>query len=235
MNKLGKSKKRRKSLKNNMGAQSKEQEAVKESANSIIKKLNPSTEEINNDLVEASPGVQDGLDIELKDLYAYNAKYTPEEKIQAVMSYVLTGTSRKASRLCNVPEGTIRWWKSNAVWWDDVTRECRKHKQDELDARYTALIHKVVDGIENRVNNGDTVIDKDGNSHLKPIPGKDLAVIHAILFDKRQLLRGDVTSRTETTSSMEHLKKLGEKFEEMFNSVQKVRVIEGEVVDDGKK
>lgn len=178
------------------------------------------------DLEEAQSGYQDGLDIELSELYVPNAKYTPEQKVQAAMAFVLTGTSVKAEKLVNIPAKTIRWWKAQAVWWPDLIRECRKYKQDELDARYTKLLDATVGELEDRVVHGNSVFNKDGQQEKLPLSGKELAVIMAIIFDKRQLLRGDVTSRTETVSQTEQLNTLGRKFEDMFNKVQKLRVID---------
>lgn len=176
------------------------------------------------------------LDIELKDLYACNGTYTPEEKIGAVMAYMVTGTSRKASRICGVPEGTIRWWKARSLWWDSTMAECRRKKQDELDAMTTNVIHKAVEQIEDRVQNGNTRRNKDGEEVNTPMTAQELSMVVGILFDKRQLIRGDPTSRTETVSESERLNELQNKFEQMAKEVQgyNAKVIEGETVPEDK-
>ena len=162
----------------------------------------------------------ESLDVELKDLYAANGAYTPEEKIQAVMAYMTTGTSRKASKLCGIPEGTIRWWKARSLWWDSTMAECRKKKQDELDAMTTDVIHSAIGQLQDRITDGDTKFTKEGAQYQQPLSARDLAVSFAILFDKRQLLRGDVTARTEKISERERLQELQKKFTEMAKEVQ---------------
>lgn len=162
----------------------------------------------------------EGLDIELRDLYACNGTYTPEEKIEAVMAYMVTGTSRKASKICGVPEGTIRWWKSQSLWWDDTMSECRKKKQDELDAMTTNVIHQAVEQIANRITHGNKKFTKDGEEYSAPLTAQELAMVTGIIFDKRQLIRGDPTSHAQTSSDADKLDKLREEFQKMAHEVQ---------------
>ena len=174
------------------------------------------------------------LEIELKDLYAANGTYTPEEKINCVMAYMVTGTSRKASKICHIPEGTIRWWKSSALWWDDVMRECRKKKQDELDAAFTNILHIAVEELEDRVTNGNTVLTKDGEAKKVPMQGKEIAVSLAVIFDKRQLLRGDPTQKVERVTEKDRLDNLQRKFEEIARKVnaKEINGVQYDVVEE---
>lgn len=189
------------------------------------------------ELKEVLPGKQDGLDIELRDLYAANGKYTPEQKIETVMAYMVTGTSRKASKLCNVPENTIRWWKSQSSWWQEVMAECRRKKQDELDATFSRIIELGTDGVEDRLINGNTVIDKDGNQYQVPMSGKDIGWILGVIFDKRQLLRGDPTSRVEKVTEQGRLDRLMEHFETMARKVNEKDItnVQYEEITNGQK
>jgi len=176
------------------------------------------------------------LDIELSDLYAPNGKYTPEEKVAAVMSYVISGTSKKASRNLEnqtglkVPPDTIRWWKNSSIWWPDVYAEMKKKKQDELDGAFTSFIHTAIEGMEDRIKNGDHVVTKTGEIIRKPMSGKDIGWLMGVTFDKRQLLRGDPTSRVEKTSEGERLDKLEQLFMKMSNMQKEwnAKTIEGE-------
>lgn len=188
---------------------------------------------MSEELVDTS----ESLDIELKDLYACNGSYTPEEKIEAVMAYMVTGTSRKASKLCGVPEGTIRWWKSQSLWWDDLMKECRRKKQDELDAMTTGVIHRAVEQIEDRVQNGNTKTTKDGVPFNAPLTAGELSMVVGILFDKRQLLRGDPTSRTENVSESQRLEELQKNFEKMASEIQgyNAKVIDVKPDNEGNK
>lgn len=181
---------------------------------------------------------EDSLDIELHDLYAANGKYTPEQKVEAVMAYLVTGTSRKASKICEVPEGTIRWWKKAAVWWMDVYDECKKKKQEELDASFTNVIHEGVEILADRMKNGDSkLVAKTGDVVNIPMSGRDVAISLAVMFDKRQLLRGEATSRSEKVSETDRLDKLQQQFEKMAQEVHgyNAKTIEGVEYDPVKE
>lgn len=178
------------------------------------------------------------LDLELSDLYHPSSKYTPEEKVSAVLSYVVTGTSKKAAKNLkkqtglDVPHATIRYWKASALWWPDVYAECKKKKQEELDGAFTAFIHTAITEVEDRVRRGNYILDKNNEIVRIPMDGKAIATCVAIFFDKRQMLRGDPTSRIEKVSEADRLDSLEKSFKQMSNSVQglNANVIEGEVI-----
>lgn len=176
----------------------------------------------------------DSLDIDLKELYSPKSKYTPEQKIEAVAAYMITGTIKSAAKICGIPRKTVSDWKNQALWWDDTLRECRKKKQDELDANFTGVIHTAVGKLLDRVEQGDPKLQKDGSIISIPMSGRDLAISMSILFDKRALLRGDPTSKVEKTSERERLEQLSKQFTEMTNKVQEAglltKTVEGEVI-----
>lgn len=170
-------------------------------------------------VLEDSP---ESLDIELSDLYATNSKYTPEEKIEVVMCYFLTGKSNYAAKMAkehrgiNVKPDLIRYWKSKALWWDDVYGQCKKLKNEELDTACTNLIHSNLEQIADRVAKGDYRLNtKTGEQIRVPMNGRDLVIVMGTIFDKRQLVRGEATSRTDKVSESDRLKKLEDKFLEM--------------------
>lgn len=176
------------------------------------------------------------LQIDLSDLYHPNSYYTPEQKVNAVMTFVMTGTIKKSAKIIGMPQQTLNEWKNKAVWWDDTVRECRKKKQDELDSMYTVLIHDIVGQVADRVENGDTKVDRNGVVTKIPMTGKDLAITMAVTFDKRQLLRGEATSRVEKVSEKERIERLADSFKEMSKKMKSLgmdaKVIDAEIVED---
>ena len=66
--------------------------------------------------------------------------------------------------------------------------------EDELDVMLTNIIHEASAGIHDRLTLGDTYVAKDGSHKRIPVKAKDLAYISSIMFDKRALMRGDITS-----------------------------------------
>ena len=147
--------------------------------------------------------------VDLTSLYSAKAKYTAEEKLAAVVAYVLTGTVRGVVRLTGFKQQVISDWKNNSTWWPDAYRQIKLEKQEEVDGTLTSIIHAAGSGILDRILNGDEVIDKNGDLVRRKMSGKELAWTMGITFDKRALLRGDPTSRTEKvdqTAIIEELK-----------------------------
>lgn len=173
------------------------------------------------------------IDVDLANLYAPNSKYTADQKVSAVMAFITTGSSRKASKVCGINETVIRDWKTRSSWWPEVYAECKKKKQEELDGAITDIIHRSVGHLLDRLEEGDTKIDRNGRPHQAPLSGRDVAWIMAVLFDKRQLIRGEATSRSEKVSEDDRLSKLQAQFEKMATEVHgyNAKTIDGEKVE----
>jgi hypothetical protein len=122
-----------------------------------------------------------------------------ETKLEAAIAYIITGNAVEASKLCNVPDRTIRYW-TTCPWWEDILAEAQRVKQKELDAIWTGLIHKAADGIRKRIDQGDATLTKSGEIKYVPIKAKDLAIIMSIATEKRALLRGQPTQRKENVT-----------------------------------
>ena len=154
-------------------------------------------------------------EFDLADLYSSKARYTAEQKLQAVTAYVMTGTILGASRLTGLSKQLISEWKNRAMWWDDAYHYCKKQKQEEADGIMTSIIHLAAEETLDRIVNGDEVINKDGDVVRRKMGGKELATTMAITFDKRALLRGEPTSRTERVDTNQVMEELKEQFADM--------------------
>lgn len=144
----------------------------------------------------------------------------PEEKrIEVVTLFAATGNLENTSELSGVPVQTIRAWRK-ADWFYELLREVRNENNAVLDAKFTQIVDKSLDQIVDRIENGDSVLTRDGELVKKPMSGKDLSLVAAINVDKRQLLRGEPTSRSESLGGVEaqavgRLEKLAETFENL--------------------
>ena len=172
-------------------------------------------------------------DFDLKELYDTRSPWTPEQKLGAVLAYIITGTSRGVFLHTGIPAGTVRRWKHKAAWWPDAVNQMRKRKQDEVDAKLTGALDRIIDNLVDRVDNGDVVFNKEGLQERKPISGRDMAIIMGVTFDKRALMRGDATSRVEKVTTDETLNKLVHKFTELSNQIEG-KTVEGEatIIED---
>ena len=149
-------------------------------------------------------------------------KYSPDEKLSAALAYVVTGDTIQASELCDIPSRTIRHWRANAEWWSDAIDYVRLTKNDELDSRLSKILEDTVKQLEERVANGNWIIDKNGNKKRVKLPAKDLVNVLQTVFEKRQILRGDPNqiSAGTTESSEKILKELMGRFEDMSTLIK---------------
>lgn len=158
---------------------------------------------------DITPKISDSLRAEMEDS---RSPFSAEEKMAAVMAYLITGgNSSKAVELAAIPKLTpaaVRQWKSRAKWWDAAEQHAKSLLQTDLDYAYTRMLHRTEQEIFRRVEQGDTVLDKNGKPVQKPISAKDLMYIHGIIHDKRAMIRGEPTSRTEKVNPMEVVQEL---------------------------
>ena len=133
-------------------------------------------------------------ELELAQLYSPHSQYKPQDKVKACAYYMVYGNSKEVSKRTGLPDYTVRRWKANADWWIPTMAWLKKQRQDELDVMLTNIIHEASEGILDRMKNGDTVLNKHGEKVRIPVKMKDLAYTSSIMFDKRALIRGDITS-----------------------------------------
>lgn len=156
--------------------------------------------------------------------------YPEEKRIEAVTLYAATGHFGRTSDLCGVPEATVRAWRKTE-WFNELLREVRQENNEKIDSKFTEIIEKSLEQLVDRVENGDHHVLRDGTLVRKPISAKDLSLVAAINVDKRQLLRGEPTSRAETVGTVEEkavgrLEKLAETFENLARYGRNPKVIE---------
>ena len=140
------------------------------------------------------------------------SQYTADQMREAAANFVLTGNMAQVSRLTGIPQSTLCEWKKNNADWVALIEHIRNEKQDEIDAGYTRIIHQGIDVIEDRMANGDVVIDKNNEIARKPVSMKDAAWTTGVIFDKRQILRNQPTS-ISTNSNLDTLAKRLEELE----------------------
>lgn len=147
-------------------------------------------------------------------------KRSTEDKLRAAMAYLITGNSLDASKVCGIPDKTIRDW-TRETWWADFIAEARKEKNDELDAAFTSILHKAIGEIKDRIENGDETVDaKTGSKVRKKVSARDATLVAAVLVDKRAILRGEPTRISKSISEKERLKTLNNELESVVGIVE---------------
>ena len=122
--------------------------------------------------------------------------YTDEQRRQAVIAYEVHGNLEHVERTIGIPARTISDW-TKTDWWNHLTTEVRSQVSARIGSNITRILEKTLNSLDDRIDNGDVVLTKDGEQRRIPMKGRDLAVTGAILFDKRQLLMNRATSISE--------------------------------------
>jgi len=171
-----------------------------------------------------------------KNIHDSRSPYSAEDRICAVMAFIVSGgNSEEAARKASISigqqltAGTLRQWKSRSSWWPEGEDIARKMLQQELDRKYTRLLIETEKEIMDRVKLGDHKVTKDGDIIRVPVTFQHLVTGHAIISDKRAMLRGEPTSRKED-SGVDLLLRLAKALQS--DGEKKVgQTIEGEIED----
>lgn len=166
------------------------------------------------------PDDVDENEFSLVDLYDPRSKYPAEDKLRAVMGYVVTGNSKGAAKISGIPDATIRWWKASADWWPAAIMKCQREKNDEVDAAMTDAIHKGIAQVLDTIENGEWVVTNKGELIRKPANLRDMTIAVATIQDKREIIRGQDINLVGNRDKKELFGELIKKFEELSNEIQ---------------
>lgn len=174
-------------------------------------------------------------------LRRHKGSWWPEKKkIECATMFAVTRNYITVKELTGVPVHALKEW-TNEPWWDATIAQVKKTKNDMLEAKITEVLATGVDIIIDRFANGDVYVDHNSpgkEQYRVPIKARDVAQTAAVLFDKRQLLRGEATSRTENVSTEQKFKALKDNFEKLAKSklinahVEPIEVKEISVLDE---
>lgn len=126
----------------------------------------------------------------------------------------------------NIPRTTIDGWiKSD--WGVELLVKIRHEKGEEFDANITKLIDSAFEEAQDRVENGDYRVSKDGKLIRVPMGGKELVISGATAYDKRQLHRNQPTAIRGDSNTVQALadefRKLSADHKAIQNSVVSIQ------------
>ena len=124
--------------------------------------------------------------------------YDDKAKINAAYLYAVYGNYSKVARDTNINRNTIMTWARESAVWVEAVSKAQQEISDEILAYNLEIVVKTNEQIIDRIDNGDTVLTKDGKQVRVPIKGRDLAVISGIKEDKARVALGQATSITST-------------------------------------
>lgn len=159
-----------------------------------------------------------------------NGWHSEKDRIRAATVYAVTGNASRTAELTGIPSGTIRQWKTQE-WWPQVIDRIRQEHDDELDVKFTAIVDKTIEQINDRIENGDYHYDiKKGELVRKPMGGKELGVVTSIFVDKRELIRGKKKQQMDQQSIKDRLDQIAKALR-----LKEPITIEGEVIVDAQE
>lgn len=121
--------------------------------------------------------------------------YSQTEREAAVAAYVCKGTFTGAERITGIPAATLRAWKHrDPAWWEEVTERIRRDYAAEHEAIIRDTMFVSLEQLNDRVQNGDPVLDKEGNLIRVPVKARDLVIAAGTMFDKLRVILGQPTS-----------------------------------------
>lgn len=154
--------------------------------------------------------------------------FSEDDRIKAATVYAVTGKAVEVERITGIPAYVVRTWKTKE-WWPQIIERIRQDKDDELDAKFTKIVDKTIDVIQDRLEHGDYVYDNHkGEVIRKPMNGKEVAVVTSIFVDKRELLRRKESHNTEQASIKDRLERIAQDVRKLASGA---KVIDGEVVE----
>lgn len=162
--------------------------------------------------------------------------YPEKKKLEVVALYAALGQVKRVAELAKIPESIVYSWRKQQ-WFHDCLREIRTENNEKLDAKFTEVVEEALEQVTDRVRYGDYSQNAKGEVVRRPVSAKDLSLVVAINLDKRELLRGEPTSRTADTSkvvekTVDRLEKLAETFENLAKfGRKKVETIDVEIIE----
>ena len=157
-----------------------------------------------------------------KFVYVREKKTLPHEpgwwdkkkQLEAVTTYLATGSLAETSRIINVPYRTVQSWKLESEWWPKVVEEIQSGENQKVDQKMSRIIDKTLEKLVERIEDGDYMYDqKTGRMVKVPLKARDLERITSGLFDKRQLIRKQPTNiKADPSNQADRLLKLAEQF-----------------------
>lgn len=144
-----------------------------------------------------------------------NLKWSEKQRMDAVNSYLLLGNLALTSRVLNIPEVTLRYWKAQP-WWKDAVAEIKASEKMQLSVRVKKLVDASLAVVEDRLANGDFQFDqKTGAMVRKPVNLKDAHKVAIDMADKHEALEKseEVVQKEENVD--DKLLRLAEKFATM--------------------
>jgi len=148
------------------------------------------------------------------------SQYTDEQRIAVLADYYVIGNITKTADMHNMPKQTVSSWV-RSEWGVEILGQIGTEKGEEFDANLTKLLDAAFEQAQDRIENGDYRVTKDGKLFRVPMGGYQLVIAGSTAYDKRQLHRNQPTSIT----SGQDTRALAEQCKELSRTMRDHRVV----------
>lgn len=150
--------------------------------------------------------------------------YSDKQKLEAVQLWLVCGSMTQTAAALNMPAATIEKWRYTD-WWKELVDQIKAEGRVKLSGRLQKIVGKSLDHLEERLENGDWVLDsKTGQLIRKPILARDLVRISTDFIDRTTKIES-VTREEQTQQAVEdRLKLLADSFASFAKRVRRVDV-----------
>lgn len=138
--------------------------------------------------------------------------WSDKKRIEACTAYLALGNAALVEVATGVPQGTVRQWKTQP-WWKELVAQIQTESDQQVDAKLSKMIDKALDAVNDRLENGDFMWDKEDRTFIrKPVSLKDTWKVSAEILDKRWLIRDRPDTKVDTEAVSDILTKLAKDF-----------------------
>lgn len=147
--------------------------------------------------------------------------FWPErKKTEAVVTWMSTGNMTLTAAMINVPRDTLNKWRK-MPWWKEIEQSIKDEDNQELDAKFSKIIKKTLDTIDDRLENGNFQFNpKTGKTIRIPVNLRDTHRVMSDLVDKRKVIRNEPTTSESKEGTNDRLLKLASQFAEMVKGIK---------------
>jgi hypothetical protein len=154
--------------------------------------------------------------------------YSDKLKAKAVRTYMKCGSLQRTAELIDVPFYTVQSWRYRTNWWGELTKRYQEEADRRLASKMEEVVAKAVTQIENRIDNGDQILDsKTGEVISVPVKMRDLTAAAKTLSDRTDVLIGRATKDSIAKEMMaDKLAKLAKEFAAFTKDKKEETIIE---------
>ena len=159
-----------------------------------------------------------------------------EKKIEVVTKYLLLGSMPLVAEITGVNISVCKVWKTQQ-WWKDMVLEIQAAKRTQQDTKLSRIIDKALGAIEDRLDNGEQVVNpRTGELVRRPVALRDANNTANTLLQRQAILeklQQNDSQLEQTQTIQEQLSFLAEEFSK-FNNRSKLNAetIEFKEVED---